>query len=86
MTAVKIAISLPEEAVRRVRDAVRSGRAPSASAFIAQAIAHETTRDELRAMLGEMLEETGGPATPAEKREIDRELGIRPGARGKKKR
>lgn len=78
MTAVKMAISLPEEAVQRVRNAVRAGRAPSASAFIAQAIAQQTTRDELRAMLAEMLVASGGPASAAETREIDRELGVRP--------
>ena len=34
------------------------------------------TFDELLAMLDDMLEETGGPLTPAETRKIDRDLGL----------
>ena len=73
MRAVRIAITLPEEAIRRVREAVRTGRARSASAFIAQAIERQTVRDQLQELLGEMREETGGPETRAG----DGEFGVR---------
>jgi hypothetical protein len=81
MTAVKIAISLPEETVERVRRAVRTGTAAIASAFIAEAIDQRVSRDDLRKMLAEMLEESGGPLTASEKRQIDRELRPRRPAR-----
>lgn len=78
MTAVKIAISLPEDAVARAREAVRRGRAPSVSAYVAAAIRERVTRDDLAEMLGEMLEESGGPLTAKEQKRIDAELGRSP--------
>ena len=76
MTVTKIAISLPEDAVARVREAVRKGRAASASAYIADAIRERVTRDDLAGMLDEMLSETGGPLTARERRSLDAELGV----------
>jgi Arc/MetJ-type ribon-helix-helix transcriptional regulator len=76
MTTTKIAISLPEDAVLRVREAVRSGRAASVSAYIAEAIRERVTRDDLAGMLDAMLAETGGPLTARERRSIDAELGV----------
>ena len=79
--SVKIAISLPEDTVARVRQAVRSGRAASASAYIAEAIRERVTRDDLADMLSGMLQETGGPLSAQERRHIDRELGTKRGRR-----
>ena len=72
----KIAISLPSRAAEHVRKAVRYGRAPSASAYIAGVIEKEAKAQTLMELLDEMLEETGGPMTPAEKRWADRMLGL----------
>jgi hypothetical protein len=68
----KIAISLPMRAAESVRRAVRRGDAPSVSAYVAEAVEEKAKHDDLAALLDEMLEETGGPMTPAEKRAIDR--------------
>jgi len=76
MTVYKITISLPSHAAEHVKRAVRNGHAPSASAYIAKAIEEKANAGSLRDMIAEMLDETGGPATPAEKREADRLLGI----------
>lgn len=70
----KIAISLPLRAAETVRRAVREGRAPSASAYIAAAIEAKSSREDTIAMLREMLEETGGPPTPEEERWVTRAL------------
>src|SRR5205809_6976313 len=75
---LKMAISLPQSAAEHVKRAVRSGRAPSASAYIAQAIEQRAKRENSLAWLDEMLEETGGPLTPAEERRVDRLLGLSP--------
>ena len=72
MTATKIAISLPAPAVERARAAVRSGRAPSVSAYIAAALEEKAKLDDLASLLEEMLAETGGPLTAAEKADAER--------------
>ena len=72
----KIAISLPVHAAESVRRAVRSGHAPSASAYVAAAIEEKAKNEDLRTLLEEMLQETGGPLTPAEIRAADRALGL----------
>jgi len=71
----KIAVSLPIHAAENARRAVREGRAPSVSAYIARAIEERSQREGLDALLDEMLAETGGPITAAEKRWADRTLG-----------
>jgi len=76
MTVSKIAVSVPDAVVKRVRRAVARGRAPSVSAYVTAALEHQAQLDELEEMLEGMLELTGGPPTPAEKREADRVLGI----------
>jgi Arc/MetJ-type ribon-helix-helix transcriptional regulator len=78
MTGVtKIAISLPKELAARARRAVRQGRTPSVSAYIASALDEKSKLDELAALLDEMLAESGGPLTKAERRAADRKLGPR---------
>jgi Arc/MetJ-type ribon-helix-helix transcriptional regulator len=76
MTAYqKIAISLPLQAAENVRRAVKQGRAASVSAYIAAAIDEKAKTENLATMLAEMLAETGGPLSPAERRAADRRLG-----------
>jgi len=74
MTTAKIAVSLPKEVLRRAQRAVRRGRAPSMSAYVAEALEQKSKGDDLEDLLDEMLEETGGPMTAKEKRLVDRLL------------
>jgi Arc/MetJ-type ribon-helix-helix transcriptional regulator len=77
MTAYqKIAVSLPWRAAESARRAVRRGRAPSVSAYVAAAIEDKAKLDELASLLDELLEASGGPLTVAEQRSADRALGI----------
>jgi len=85
MTATaKLAISLPASLAKRARQAARAEKAKSFSAYVADAIERKVKRDDLDAMLEEMLAATGGPMTPAERRRTERELGITPKGRKKK--
>lgn len=79
MTTRKIAVSLPAGLVEAANEAVRSGRAASVSAYVAAALADKVLRDDLAAMLDEMLAETGGPLTASERRRADKILSRRPG-------
>ena len=74
MTTAKIAVSLPEEVLRRAQRAVRRGRAPSMSAYVAEALEQRSKLDDLEELLDEMLEETGGPLTAKERQFADRVL------------
>jgi Arc/MetJ-type ribon-helix-helix transcriptional regulator len=74
MTTAKIAVSLPEEVLRRARRAIRRGRAPSMSAYVAAALEQKSKLDDLEDLLAEMLSETGGPLTAKERRIADRTL------------
>lgn len=74
----KIAITLPLRAAEDVRKAVRAGKAPSVSAYIAAAVEEKARKETWRALMDDMLAETGGRLTAAERREADRTLGIKP--------
>lgn len=75
MTAYqKIAVSLPSRAAETARRAVRQGRAASVSAYIASAIEEKAKLESLEALLDEMLAESGGPLTAAERGAADRTL------------
>lgn len=76
MTTSKIAVSLPETLVKRVRRAVARGRAGSVSAYVAAALEEKAQLDDLAELLQEMLAETGGPLTAEEKRAADAILGV----------
>lgn len=76
MTMSKIAVSLSDDLLARARGAVAKGRARSMSAYVAAALEEKVKLDELADMLGEMLAETGGPLTAAERRAADEVLGI----------
>ena len=67
----KIAISLPDDLVEHARQAVESGDAPSVSAYIAEAINERARRENLAGLLSEMLAESGGPMTKAERAAAD---------------
>lgn len=87
MTATaKLAISLPAALAQKARRAVRTGRAASVSAYIAEALEQKVKNDDLAVLLDEMLAETGGPMTAAERRRAERELGLTPRRTNKKKR
>jgi hypothetical protein len=75
-TSVKIAVSLPIEVAERARRAVRKGHAASVSAYVATALEERAKLDELAALLSEMLAESGGPLSVAERRVADRALGV----------
>jgi Arc/MetJ-type ribon-helix-helix transcriptional regulator len=79
----KIAVSLPSRAAETAREAVRRGEATSVSAYVATAIEEKAERETLKEFLDEMLAETGGPITAAERRWGERVLGIK---RSKRKR
>jgi Arc/MetJ-type ribon-helix-helix transcriptional regulator len=74
----KIAISLPLRAAETARNAVKAGRATSVSAYIAEAVEQHGKQEDLAAVLDEMLAETGGSLTDAERRAADRALGYKP--------
>ena len=71
----KIAVSLPRGLASRARRAVRLGRAASVSAYVASALEDKVKLDDLAALLDDMLAESGGPLTAAERRAADRALG-----------
>ena len=73
-TRAKIAVSVPAELVAQAQRAVTTGRASSVSAYVAQALEEKGKLDDLAALLDEMLAETGGPLTAAERRGADRAL------------
>jgi Arc/MetJ-type ribon-helix-helix transcriptional regulator len=76
-TMAKIAVSLPAALAERARKAVRKGRATSVSAYVAAALEEKAKLDDLASLLDEMLAESGGPLTAAERRAADEALGIR---------
>jgi len=75
MTRAKIAVSIPEALVARARQAVSSGQSASVSAYVADAMEEKARLDDLASLLEEMLAESGGPLTKAERRAADRALG-----------
>lgn len=75
-SSVKIAVSLPAPIAERARRAVRRGQAASVSAYVASALEEKAKLDELSALLSEMLAESGGALTEAERRAADRALGV----------
>ena len=71
----KIAVTLDQDVLARVRAAVADGRARSVSAYVEHALAGQLTAEaEFDAMLAEILAATGGPPTAKERREARRLL------------
>ena len=75
MTTSKIAVSLPSELVEQAQRAVAEGSTPSVSAYVARALEEQAKLDDLASLLTEMLAESGGPLTAAERKAADRALG-----------
>jgi antitoxin ParD1/3/4 len=75
MTTVKIAVSLPPEQVEEAKRAVQEGRAPSVSAYVAEALSQRQRADTLAALLEELVAEHGEPS-PADYDWAMRALGL----------
>ena len=76
MNSEKIAVSLPGALVARARTAVRKGHARSVSAYVAAALEEKSKLDDLKEHLEQMLSESGGPLTAAERKAADAALGL----------
>lgn len=61
MTAAKIAITLPQAQLARVRRAVREGQADSVSGYITQVLAQHEERESLHKLLDDLDEIYGKP-------------------------
>jgi hypothetical protein len=61
MTTLKIAITLPEEQLKRVHREIRAGRAESVSGYIARALAEQERRESLRELLDDLIAQHGEP-------------------------
>lgn len=71
----KIAVSLPDADVAAARRAVAAGRAPSVSAYIAEAIARRERQESLTELLDDLDRELGAPSV-ADYRWADKALGL----------
>lgn len=78
MTRAKVAVTIPRALLANARRAVKDGRADSVSAYVTAALEEKAKLDDLAQMLDDMLARTGGPMTPAERREAERMVGARP--------
>jgi antitoxin ParD1/3/4 len=74
MSTERITVSLPADLVADVRQLVAAGQAPSVSAYVAEALRQKVTREDVLAMLDDILADSGGPLGPEELAEIDAEL------------
>ena len=63
MTTARIAVTLPPEQVKEAKRAVKEGRAPSVSAYVAEALARQQRVDSLTALLEELVARHGEPST-----------------------
>jgi Arc/MetJ-type ribon-helix-helix transcriptional regulator len=72
MATSKITITLPNGQLERVRAIVAAGHSPNVSAFVARSVSTALADiDGWSAMLGQALQETGGPLTAKERRWAD---------------
>lgn len=62
MTAAKIAITLPQEQLARVKRAVRTGAAESVSGYIAAVLAEHEQRESLDRLVQDLIQEHGEPS------------------------
>jgi Arc/MetJ-type ribon-helix-helix transcriptional regulator len=58
----KLAVSLPDELAEQAREAVRQGRAPSVSAYIAEAMAQSARTRSITSLVADMRAEDGAPS------------------------
>jgi Arc/MetJ-type ribon-helix-helix transcriptional regulator len=75
MTKAKIAVTIDQDVLAKVRQAVADGVASSVSAYVEEAVTTRLT-DEMTASewLDQILEESGGPLTDEERAWADRVL------------
>ena len=66
MTAVKLAISLPPSQVARAKRAVRTGVAPSVSAYISRALEAQDREDSMQDLIEDLIAERGEPSADEE--------------------
>ena len=76
MTVTKVTVSLDPAVADRARQDVASGRAKSLSSWLNEAARAQVERADLGAVLAELLEETGGPATEAELADAEARLSV----------
>ena len=62
MTAAKIAITLTPKQLAIARNAVREGRAPSVSSYIARAIDRQGREESLDTLVRDLIGEYGTPS------------------------
>ena len=67
----KIAISLPDATLNKAKAAVRSGKAPNVSNYVARLIEHASARETFEEMIAEWMRESG--ASEAEIRAAEEE-------------
>jgi Arc/MetJ-type ribon-helix-helix transcriptional regulator len=73
---VKVAVSLSQDLVERLRAAVAEGRSRSVSAYVEHAVrAQFASEVEFDALVAEMLTATGGPPTEEERAAAAQVLG-----------
>ncbi|MEO6715522.1 MAG: ribbon-helix-helix domain-containing protein [Mycobacteriales bacterium] len=58
----KITVSLPDELVAEADEAVRTARAPSVSAYVAEALRQRSGRESLAAVVADLVAEFGEPS------------------------
>lgn len=68
----KIAVSLPDRTLERAQTAVRRGKAPNVSNYIALLIDQESASESFDEMIADWLRESG--ATAGELRSVEREV------------
>lgn len=61
-TTEKLAITLPRGLAQRIRRAVSAGKAPSVSAYIADAVQRRQQEDSLASLVADLIAEHGEPA------------------------
>jgi Arc/MetJ-type ribon-helix-helix transcriptional regulator len=61
MTAVKIAVTVPDHVLRRAREQVKTGKAKTLSALVSEAVEEKIARDELAEILDAMDVAHGRP-------------------------
>jgi Arc/MetJ-type ribon-helix-helix transcriptional regulator len=80
MATTKITITLPDRQLEEIRKRVAAQESASVSGFIQQAVQKSLENAaEFRAMVNEVLNQTGGPLTPKERTWARRVLAERKG-------
>ena len=65
MTAIKIAVTVPKDVLRRAKAQVKAGKVKTLSALVSEAVEEKVARDELTDILDAMDAERGRPSKAA---------------------